>query len=294
MDKTGSVGIFATILAISTIPTILLSPIGGALADRVSRQKIMWVLDFTTSAIIIILSFLVKVNGSIIVIGVTMVLLSIIQCFYQPSVQSSIPLLSSDKNLLKANGIAMQVNAIANLVGPILGGFLYGFLGLMPILFVSAGCFFASAVMELFIKIPFKKQERKSNAIKTVISDLKEGFSFMKLHNKVLLKALILISLLNLFISAFVQVGGPYIVKIFLGLSSQLYGFVEASLGVGTILGAICVSFLTPKKKPSKIYLLLIATSIALLPMIFATLTNENPILSYVLIIASVLIAMLF
>ncbi|MEG0614951.1 MAG: MFS transporter [Oscillospiraceae bacterium] len=294
LDATGSAGIFATILAVSTIPTILLSPIGGVLADRVSRQKIMWVLDFTTSAVIILLSFLIKLDNVIITIGIVMVILSTIQCFYQPSVQSSIPLLQNEKNLMKANGIAMQVNAVANLVGPILGGFLYGFFGLKPILYVSAICFFASAVMEIFIKIPFEKRERKSGVVRTVFLDLKEGFSFLKLHDKVLLNGLILIALINLFIATFFQVGSPYIVKIFLGLSSQLYGFVEAALGVGTILGAICSSFLAPKKKISKIYILIILSSLSLLPIIFGTINANQPMISYVIILLSTLFAMIF
>ena len=34
LDTTGSATIFASILSIATIPTILLSPLGGILADR--------------------------------------------------------------------------------------------------------------------------------------------------------------------------------------------------------------------------------------------------------------------
>ena len=40
LDTTGSASAFATILAISMIPTILLSPVGGVLADRMSRRHI--------------------------------------------------------------------------------------------------------------------------------------------------------------------------------------------------------------------------------------------------------------
>ena len=40
LQVTGSASIFATILAVSILPTILLSPFGGILADRVSRRSI--------------------------------------------------------------------------------------------------------------------------------------------------------------------------------------------------------------------------------------------------------------
>lgn len=41
LEKTGSAAVFGTLLAVSMIPTILLMPFGGVLADRVSRQKVM-------------------------------------------------------------------------------------------------------------------------------------------------------------------------------------------------------------------------------------------------------------
>lgn len=52
LDMTGSAAAFASIAALSMLPTILLSPLGGVLADRVSRKDIMAALDFITSAVL--------------------------------------------------------------------------------------------------------------------------------------------------------------------------------------------------------------------------------------------------
>lgn len=41
LEVTGSATVYAGILAIATIPTILLSPLGGILADRANRRNIM-------------------------------------------------------------------------------------------------------------------------------------------------------------------------------------------------------------------------------------------------------------
>ena len=41
LDTTGSAAVFGGILAVSMVPTILCSPLGGVLADRVPRQRIM-------------------------------------------------------------------------------------------------------------------------------------------------------------------------------------------------------------------------------------------------------------
>lgn len=45
LGSTGSAAIFAGLLSIATIPTILLSPLGGVLADRANRRNIMIGLD---------------------------------------------------------------------------------------------------------------------------------------------------------------------------------------------------------------------------------------------------------
>ena len=48
LEVTGSAAIFAGILSVATIPTIILSPLGGILADRANRRNIMVALDALT------------------------------------------------------------------------------------------------------------------------------------------------------------------------------------------------------------------------------------------------------
>ena len=53
LDETGSATIFASILAVSIVPTILLSPFGGVLADRVNRRTIMVALDAISATLVL-------------------------------------------------------------------------------------------------------------------------------------------------------------------------------------------------------------------------------------------------
>ena len=55
---------------------------------------------------------------------------------------------------MPANAAVNMVSSLASLVGPVLGGVLYSWNGLRPILYVSCACFVFSAVMETFIRIP--------------------------------------------------------------------------------------------------------------------------------------------
>ena len=151
LDITGSATIFGSITAIAIIPTIVLSPFGGLISDRVNRRNIMVVLDFTTSALVLGFGIFLTEKNAISLIAIMLILLSIIQACYTPSVNSSVPLLETEENLIKANAVVNQATMLANLIGPVLGGVLYGFFGAMPIVWVSGICFFASAILEIFI-----------------------------------------------------------------------------------------------------------------------------------------------
>ena len=53
LNYTGSSALFGMVTACAFIPTIILSPIGGIVADRVNKRNIMVILDFITSIVII-------------------------------------------------------------------------------------------------------------------------------------------------------------------------------------------------------------------------------------------------
>lgn len=292
LDLTGSVTIFASILAISMIPTLLLSPFGGILADRTNKRNIMVILDFLTFCFITGFAIIFHFTSSIIVIAIIMILLSIIQSFYQPAVQSSIPLLVKEDKLINANGIIIQVNALANLLGPIIGGFLYGFFGLNPIIYVSGICFLFASIMELFIKMPTIKQDKTNGIFSLIKNDFKQAFNFLLHEQKSLFKLFFLLAALNLFLSAMLIVGLPYIVKIFLGLSNQLYGFMEGALGVGSIIGGILAGVIYKKVAFKRSYIFLLIAGIFTIPMGLIIISGNHQLLSYGIIMACVLVVM--
>lgn len=287
LDISGSATVFGSILAISMIPTIILSPIGGILADRINRRNIMVFLDFTTSILCVLFASISTQNNDVLMIGTVMVILAIIQSIYQPSVQSSIPVLVKEKHLLQANGIVVQVNALSSLLGPILGGLLYGFLGLEAIVMISASAFFLSALMELFIHIPFKKIAVKGTAVHMVISDLKAALKFIKVDNPVMFKILLTIAALNMFFSSLIIVGLPYMIKIKLGLSSQLYGLAEGGLAVGSILAGLGITYISKKFTFQQSYKFMIFAGLTLLPIAAVMLVPTNPIAAYIVIVVS-------
>ena len=294
LEVTGSAAVFGTILAVSMIPTVLLSPFGGVLADRLPKQKIMTILDFVTAGLSVFYDAVYGSAGNLAAVTIFMILLTLIQAFYQPSVQASIPLLASQEQLMAANGIVMQVQALAGLLGPILAGMLYGIGGVKPILAARAVCFFLSAVMELFLRIPHEKREADGSPVRMALLDLKGAVTYLIRENTCLFKLLIVVAGINLFLSALFIIGLPYLVKIYLGMSAQAYGFAEAAMGMGSILGGL-VSGLAGKKIPFKhSHYFLLGTPLLLIPVILILLFQAPGKMIYAVLLFSVMIGMGF
>ncbi len=284
LDATGSAAVFGTVTAIAVIPTILLSPFGGILSDRVNRRNIMVALDFATAALALGLGLLLSEENAVALITVTLLLLSVIQACYTPSVNSSVPLLQAEGNLVKANAVVSQVSMLANLIGPVLGGVLYGFFGAMPIILVSGVCFFLSAVLELFIHIPFQPLDAKTGILQIVKDDLRESIRFMTREQPDILRITLMIAVYSLFVVSTITVGLPYMVRTVLGLSSQLYGAAEGLMAAAGIAGGIASGFLAGRLKTSRLYWLLVLSGAALVPVGAAFLLGCGPMTCYIVI----------
>ncbi|MEB2299029.1 MFS transporter [Lysinibacillus xylanilyticus] len=293
LDVTGSAGAFGGILAVSMIPTILLSPFGGVLADRVNRRNIIVCLDVITALVCIL--FLTQLGSDQIVylVAVMMIVLSIIQSMYQPAVQSSIPILVDKNQLLQANGIVVQVNALANFLGPVLGGVLYGFLDLKVIAILSAVAFLFSTVLEVFIHMPFIKQTSSGKVVNTVIIDIKHALTFISRDNPILFKVLLLVATINLFFSSMIMIGLPYIVKVQLGLSSQLYGIAESFLAIGAIGAGLVIGLAAKKYSIYNSYIFILFGGVFLLPIALVASIQMPPMIAYVIICISTLLCLL-
>ena len=158
LDLTGSASVFATILAISMIPVVLISPIAGMLADRGDKKKLMVLLDVLSAVLLMAYAGVVfNSNDHVFIIATVMVLLSTISTIYQPVVSTCIPVIVADENLVRANAIIQQVSSLSNFLGPIFAGMLYGFFGITGVVVLNMVSFLFSAILFLMRK----KREKK-------------------------------------------------------------------------------------------------------------------------------------
>lgn len=263
LRETDSSSLFGVVTACSFIPLVIFSLFGGVISDRKNKRNIMVALDFTTAAVILIFSFaLGKVSLVPLMIAVLMILYGI-SGIYQPAVQASIPLIVEGQFLMQGNAVINMVSTLAGLLGPIIGGVLFGAFGIMPILFISIGCFVFSAVMEISIHIPFQKNTDGKSIFSAVGSDLSDSFQFIKHEKPIFLSVLGILALFNLILSAMMIVGIPVIVVQILEMSDTALGITQGAMGLGGLAGGMIAGTAAGKIRLKNGYVFLVICSLA-------------------------------
>jgi MFS family permease len=281
LDTTGSAAVFAGMLSIATIPTILLSPFGGILADRASRRNIMVVLDSLSGISVLSAVLLFAASGSLTVITVLLVALSVLAAFETPTVQACVPQMQTGDNLTKGNAVISQIAAITSLLSPILGSLVYTAFGLQPVMYASVICFFITALLECFIKLEHRRIERGAGVLSIVRQDFAESVKFIGKKQPGVLKLMMLCAVVSFFIAGIAIVGLPYIVRVVLGMSAEYYGAAQSVFAFSAILGSIAAGFLIGKLKVRRLSLILVAIGAFLIPAGVAFLTPGGPTIKY-------------
>lgn len=292
LRETDSSSLFGVVTACAFIPMVIFSLFGGVIADRKNKRNIMVVLDLTTAAVILIFSFaLGKVLLVPLMITVLMILYSI-SGIYQPAVQASIPLIVEKQFLMQGNAVINMVSTLAGLLGPVIGGVLFGAFGIMPILLISVGCFVFSAVMEIFIHIPFEKNTDGKSIFGAVGSDLLDSFRFIKYEKPIFLSVLEILVLFNLILTSMILVGIPVIVVQILRMSDTALGITQGSMGLGGLAGGIIAGAAAKKIRLKNGYIFLMICSLAALFMGISVFEAIPKNIGYFIITAISFVAM--
>lgn len=296
LNETGSAALFGVVSACAFIPMIVLSPVGGIFADRVNKRNIMVVLDFSTAILVFgVIVLLGKMNLVALLLG-AMFLLYGIQGAYQPAVQASMPALLAEEHIMQGNAVINLVSSFSGLIGPVVGGALFGFYGIMPILYVSVVCFILSAVMEIFIQIPYEKKQAQGNIFVIGFGDLKESFHYMSKEQPLIMRLSFAVAAINMILSALMIIGMPVIVTQMLAFDSEtanrLYGYAEGIMAMGSLCGGIGAGVFAGKIKTKNGYLLLFFDALTLIPIGVALLLPIPAMVAYVVILASCFVMM--
>jgi Arabinose efflux permease len=265
LDKTGSGTIMGTFAMISMIPTLVVAPIAGVLGDRFNRKHIMVYAD-VSRGILAIIMFLLAFSGKM---GIPLLLagqiiISAIDSFFNSSSDGIIPDLVSQNDFQRVNAMKSIADSLSMIIGPVLGAVVYALGGIKSAYLINAISFLASALFEMCVtyKRHVETVQKLSNI--TVFKDVKEVVRFIMEYMG--LKQLFTFAMAaNFLVVPIFFVIMPYAFKKTIGFSSQQYGFLQASLVIGILIGNILLGTFFAKKSTKLVMKIGLVTQVVFL-----------------------------
>jgi len=253
LKKTGSATLFASVLVVSVIPRILLTPFAGVIADRFSRKKMIVIMDFLSALTVAAFAVVYVINGelNLLSIYILAILLTVISSFFTPSMSAIIPDIVPKKELADANSIRMIPESVLNLLSPLAAGVLFGVFGLLPIMLINSISFFASAISEMFIRIKKESILHEENR-EPYFESMKQGLKFIKTLPEIIVMTCIAV-VANFALAPVFSVALPIVLLQDFGVSEQLYGLFNSLTTIGMLIAPIFAAKIIKKYHYSKL-----------------------------------------
>jgi len=287
-----SATLFGLVLGLTNIPLLIMSPIGGMIADRFRKQRIMFWLDASTTVLIVgYIAASGLVTAILPIVIVKLMALNAIQGLYMPAVSSCVPVLVNEERLVSANATVNLVNALSGMVGMAIAGLLFAEFGLFPILIASAICFAITAVMDLFIRVPYKPQDSTGGIVKIAKGDLAQSAKFMK-GKPIIVKCAVVAFMLSATLLSMILVGIPVLITQHLEMGMEFVGISQGFMMSGGVVGGIIAGVLGNKLKINNAHQLIMMSGIVMIPVGLAFLLNVPYFTTYVIITITSMLAL--
>lgn len=178
-DLTGREGSTALVFAAQVLPIFFVAPLGGVLADRLDRRRIM--VGSSVLRIVPALGLLaVEPLGAPWLAYVCVLSISALAAFYEPLVSAVLPNLVDRDDLSLAQAVLSSVWGSMLFIGAAVGGLVSATLGRDASFVINAATFAVAAVLILRIRRPFRSGAVAAPA--TVLAHLGEVWQFVKPH----------------------------------------------------------------------------------------------------------------
>ena len=227
------------IVALQTLPVLLLCPYGGVIADRIDKRRAMVVLQSMMGLQALALGLL-TVTGSVKVweIGVLAALLGFNNAFENPARQSFMSEMVGVEHIRNAVTLNSVIVNVARTIGPAVAGILIATVGDGVCFLVNAGSFVAVVTSLLTLDT---SALRPSPPTARAAGQLREGFRYVA-RTPELAGPLLMMAVVGCLAYEF-QVSLPVMARSGLHAGPDGFGFMTAAMGVGAVVGGLLVAW---------------------------------------------------
>jgi len=228
------------------LPTLALTMIGGSVADRFDKRKILIATQIAQIAFALALGWLVFI-GQIQIWHVIFfaALLGVSIAFEMPAISALVPELVKREQIASAVALDRSVFHGSRLIGPSLAGLFVGWWGAASAFFANAFSFLALIIALISLPrrpVGTKEEEEKRR------SGIMEGFRYVR-SDRTILSMIVLIALTTVFIFPTISVMLPLYVRNVLQLGPDSMGWLMATSGTGAFLGSLGLLSIAREKR---------------------------------------------
>lgn len=154
-ETTGSPLALAIVYVCAFLPVGLLAPLGGVVADRFNRKRVIILCDLFIAAMALAVGAVIAIGHvSFPLVLVMATACGVAQAFRTPSFNAAMPLLVPEKHLLRVNALDNLLSSISMICAPALGIFLYTTIGFQAVMFLDAAGALLSVLAMLTAAVP--------------------------------------------------------------------------------------------------------------------------------------------
>lgn len=247
-QQTGRVSATTLITLLAFLPSVLLTPFAGVLADRYDR-RLMMILSDSLSTLGLFYILICMFNGSAqfyqICIGVT--ISSVFTSLLEPAYRATVTDLLTPDDYSKASGIVQISYSAKYLISPAIAGFLLGLYNIKLLLVIDICTFFITLVTTITVrKGLISKQLSKTTTLK---EEFKDGWKAI-FQNKGLL-ILVFIGMALTFFIAFIQSLATPMILTF--STASVAGVCNTICATGMLISSLIIGIIPLKKNYLKI-----------------------------------------
>ena len=266
LNVSGAPSLYGVATAVAFVPSVLLMPAAGVVADRVDMRRILVIAGLVLISCSACYLFLFRAYLLVMTI-LFLVALYAVHALYIPMFQAQIPRMLDTAHVKQGVSLVNQVSTASNIIGPVVAGVLMGWMSIALLVCFGMVCL-ATAVV-LAYACPFLKRSPAASpgagtddsAIAgrgNLFQDMRAAVLFLR-NEKPLLLSIVFACLVNAVLAG-VNVALPYVVTEQLAWNAAAAGSAEAMGGIGALAGSAFVGlapgFCTMKRFPAFIALL--------------------------------------
>jgi MFS family permease len=238
LTLTHSSTVLGVVIALQTLPVLLLTPYGGVIADRGDKRRIMIALQSAMGVQALVLGVL-AVTGHVQVweIGLLALILGLNNAFENPARQSFMLELVGPEHLRNAVSLNSVLVNVARTLGPAVAGVLIATVG-------TGICFLANAASFVAVVASLMTMDRRalkpSPPAPRARGQLREGFAYVR-RTPELAIPLLMMAVVGCLTYEF-QVSLPVMASRGLHAGATGFGFMTAAMGIGAVVGGLGIA----------------------------------------------------